>query len=74
MICKIASINLPDPASKEENYPIETNVPKETAAGYLGDVDTSSSGSTEPHSSDSDDSTTTTPTKGSIYVMYLAST
>lgn len=39
--------------SEEENYQTEKDVPMET--GYLGDVDTSSSGDLETESSDSDD-------------------
>ncbi|KAL9951512.1 hypothetical protein ACROYT_G044183 [Oculina patagonica] len=45
----------------QEIYQIEKDVPKET--GYLGDVDTSSSESSEPQSSDSEDDIPTTAQK-----------
>ncbi|XP_078354081.1 uncharacterized protein LOC144638724 isoform X2 [Oculina patagonica] len=49
---------------QEENYEIERDVPKET--GYLGDIDTSSSESSELQSSDSEDDIPTTAKKGFI--------
>lgn len=56
------SIYTKDITSEEENYQIESS--KET--GYLGDDDTSSSESSEPHSSDSEDDISRTSTKGNI--------
>lgn len=54
--------SLTDITGHEENYQIERDVLKET--GYSGDVDTSSSESSEPHSSDSEDDITN---KGNIF-------
>ena len=56
--------NILDQASEEDNCRIKPNVPRET--GYLGDVDTSSSESLLPQSSDSEDDISTTLRKGIV--------
>jgi len=56
--------NYTDLASEKDDDQSETDTPKET--GYLGDVDTSSSGSSEAQSSDSDDDISRTSKKGDV--------
>ena len=56
--------NYTDLASEKDDDQNETDIPKET--GYLGDVDTSSSGSSEAQSSDSDDDISRTSKKGDV--------
>ena len=60
-----------DNGSEKEHTEIETDVPKET--GYLGDVDTCSSESSEPQSSDSEDDISTTSSKGKTLKPELGS-
>ena len=53
-----------DVISEKENYLIERDPPKET--GYIGDDDTSSNESPEPHNSDSENEISGISLKGNI--------
>lgn len=62
-------INLTDLTNEKENYQNERVVAKET--GYLGDVDTSCSDSSQPQGSDSEDDIPIMSRKGNVHVLKL---